>query len=244
MASKIESGHAKMISNFRTLINNITVFGNSYNPSNANIQLLQLESLLASVENHLADLIAANAIYKQKVVDKGNAFQDLKKLSTRIINTLQSSNVDVKTIENAKFFNRKIQGQRASNKPIALGEEETNIPRTISTSQLSASQLIQHLSGLISILETEPNYAPNEIDLQIPTLQAKRNSLLDSINAIDIAYANATNKRITRNNILYNNDICVHKSALEAKSYIKALFGVQSKEYKSISKLSFRKFKT
>lgn len=246
MTSTKETGHAKMVSNFRTLVNNISTLGSKYNPGNPNLQLAQLQTLLVDADAKILNLIDANANYKQKVVAKDLAFKDLKKLSSSIIATLQSSGIEAKTIENAKSFHKKIQGTRITKKPTETTDANNMSPppKTISTSQQSASQLIQHLGGLISILETEPNYTPNEPELQIAGLKAKQNDLLNKINDIDLAFSNANNKRIERNEVLYSNSNSVYTSATEAKNYIRAVFGLQSKEYRAISKLRFVNKKT
>lgn len=247
MSTIKEAGHAKMVSNFRTLVNNISTLGSKYNPGNPNLQLAQLQALLADADTKIVNLVDANANYKQKVVAKDLAFKDLKKLSSSIIATLQSSGVEAKTIENAKSFHKKIQGTRITKKPTETPDTHNAAPpppKTISTSQQSASQQIQHLGGLISILETEPNYTPNEPELQIAGLKAKQNDMLAKINDIDVAFANANNKRIERNEVLYTNPNSVYTSATEAKNYIRAVFGLQSKEYRAISKLRFVNKKT
>jgi len=60
-------------------------------------------------------------------------------------------------------------------------DPNTPAPKTISTSQQSYDQQIQHLAGIISILQSEPSYAPNETDLKIVTLTAKQADLTAKI---------------------------------------------------------------
>lgn len=242
-ASNIETGHAVIVSNFQKLILFVKSFGPAYNPSKPNLEIPQLESLYTSALALINDVTQANTQYNQKVNERIREFQGLNKLSTRLINALQSTDATPETVNNAKVFNRKLQGQRATPKSSTPVDPSTPAPKTISTSQLSFAQQIQHLSGLRSVLQIEPSYAPNELELQVATIQAKENELLLKNNEVITAYANVSNIRIARNQLLYSDTINVCDVAKEVKSYVKAVFGAKSPAYSKISKLNFTKKK-
>lgn len=65
-----------------------------------------------------------------------------------------------------------MQGKKASSSQTPT-DPNTPAPTTISISQQSFYQLIQHLAGLNSVLESEISYTPNETDFQAETIQAK-----------------------------------------------------------------------
>lgn len=96
---------------------------------------------------------------------------NLKLLSTRLVNALQTTDATNETINNAKTFNRKMQGKKASTTQTPTDPNAT--PATISTSQQSYDQLIQRLAGLKSVLKQESSFPPNEIELQIATIDSK-----------------------------------------------------------------------
>lgn len=171
-----------------------------------------------------------------------NAFSGLKSLSTRLINALEITDASPQTIKDAKGFNRKIHGQRAS-KPKTPEDPNTPAPTTISTSQQSYDQLIQHLAGLISVLQSEPTYAPNEFDLQIATLNTMSADLTTKNNEVAAAYTDISNSRIARNNILYAPDTGLTDIALDVKKYVKSIFGARSPEFKQVNKINFKKVK-
>ena len=79
------------------------------------------------------------------------AFNNLKSLSTRLVNALQTTDATTQTINDAKTFNRKMQGKKASASQTPT-DPNAPAPTTISTIQQSYDQLIQHLTGLKSIL--------------------------------------------------------------------------------------------
>ena len=239
MASTQETGNAKNVDNFQKLISFIQGYGAAYNPSKTTLQIPQLQTLYANAQASLANVVAENAVYNTAVNDRQVAFSGLKTLATRLINALQTTNASAQLINDAKGFNRKIQGQRVS--AISPINPDTPAPKTISTSQQSYTQQIQHLVGLIAVLESEVSYTPNETNLQIGTLQAKQTDLASKNTEVIIAYTNVSNARIARNATLYTNVDSIYEVAADVKKYIKSIFGATSAEYAQVKGLAFRK---
>ena len=240
MASTSEVGHAKNVANFQNLIEFITGYAADYNPSKNSLKLPQLVVLKAIAETKLADLIAKNTAYNNKVNERMIAFGDLKSLSTRLINALQTTDASKETIEDAKGFNRKMQGKKASATQTPA-DPNLPAPKTISTSQQSYDQLIQHFSNIIAVLEAEPSYTPNETELQIVALTTKIADLNTKNTAVATAYTNLSNARIDRNETLYTNTTGIYQTAGEVKKYIKSVFGASSPQYDQVSGIKFNK---
>ena len=240
MASISEVGHAKNVANFQDLIEFVIGYGATYNPSKNSLKLPQLIALRETAQTKLNDVIAKNTIYNNKVNERMVAFGNLKSFSTRLVNALQTTDATNETINNAKTFNRKMQGKKASTTQ-APTDPNAPAPATISTSQQSYDQLIQHLTGLKSVLETEPSYTPNEIELQIATIDSKIADLSVKNTAVATAYTNISNSRISRNETLYTNENGIYETASEVKKYIKSVFGASSPQYNQISGIKFSK---
>ena len=240
MASTSEVGHAKNVANFQDLIEFVTGYGATYNPSKSSLKLGQLVALKATAEAKLTDVISKNTNYNNKVNERMVAFSNLKSLSTRLVNALQTTDATTQTINDAKTFNRKMQGKKASASQTPT-DPNAPAPTTISTSQQSYDQLIQHLTGLKSILEEEPSYTPNETDLQVATIDAKIADLTAKNTAVSTAYTNISNSRISRNETLYTSDNGIFETASEVKKYIKSVFGASSPQYNQVSGIKFSK---
>ena len=240
MASTSEVGHAKNVANFQDLIEFVIGYGETYNPSKNSLKLPQLIALRETAQTKLNDVIAKNTIYNNKVNERMVAFGNLKSFSTRLVNALQTTDATNETINNAKTFNRKMQGKKASTTQ-APTDPNAPAPATISTSQQSYDQLIQHLTGLKSVLETEPSYTPNEIELQIATIDSKIADLSVKNTAVATAYTNISNSRISRNETLYTSDNGIFETASEVKKYIKSVFGASSPQYNQVSGIKFSK---
>ena len=242
MASTSEVGHAKNVANFQDLIEFVTGYGATYNPSKNALKLSQLIALKASADATLADVITKNTNYNNKVNERITAFSGLKSLSTRLVNALQTTDATTETIGNAKTFNRKMQGKKASSSQTPT-DPNTPAPTTISTSQQSYDQLIQHLAGLTSVLEAETSYTPNETDLQVATLQTKIADLTTKNTAVATAYASISNSRIERNETLYSSSTGLVETANEVKKYIKSVFGASSPQFAQVKGIQFKVIK-
>ena len=240
MASTSEVGHAKNVANFQDLIEFVTGYGATYNPSKSSLKLAQLVALKATAETKLTDVISKNTNYNNKVNERMVAFSNLKSLSTRLVNALQTTDATTQTINDAKTFNRKMQGKKASASQTPT-DPNAPAPITISTSQQSYDQLIQHFSGLKSVLEAEPTYTPNETELQVPTLNAKIADLNTKNTAVATAYTNISNSRIARNETLYTSEDGIYETAGEVKKYVKSVFGASSPQYNQVSGIKFNK---
>lgn len=240
MASTSETGHAKNVANFQDLIEFVTGYGTTYNPSKNSLKLPQLILLKSNADSSLADVITKNTNYNNKVNERITAFSGLKSLSTRLVNALQSTDASPETIGNAKTFNRKMQGKKASSTQVQT-DPNVPAPNTISTSQQSYDQLIQHLAGLTSVLEAETSYTPNESDLQVSTLQTKIAELTAKNTAVANAYTSISNSRIARNTTLYDTNTGLVETANEVKKYIKSVFGATSPQFAQVKGIEFKK---
>ena len=228
------------MANLQDLISFVTGYGTTYNPTKNALKLPQLTALYTASQASLADVVTKNTAYNNKVNERVVAFKDLKSLSTRLINALQTTDATSEKIADAKAFNKKMQGIRA--KAVETpSDSNAPAPNTISTSQQSYDQQIQHLAGIISVLQSEPSYAPNENDLKIVTLTAKQTDLTAKNSAVAIAYANVSNSRIARDKTIYGEDTGLFDIATEVKKYIKSVFGATSPQFAQVKGIEFTK---
>jgi hypothetical protein len=240
MPSTSEVGHAKNVANFQDLIEFVTGYGITYNPSKSSLILSNLIALKAAADDNLTDVVSKNTNYNNKGNERIAAFSGLKAFSTRLVNALQTTDATDETIKDAKGFNRKLQGKKASSTQTPT-DPNAPVPNTISTSQQSYDQLIQHLGGLNSVLEAEPSYTPNETDLQVKTIQTKIADLTAKNTAVATAYTNISNSRIARNETLYSTTTGLVETANEVKKYVKSVFGASSPQFAQVKGIEFKK---
>lgn len=243
MASISETGIANNVSNFEVLTTSITGFGTSYNPSKNSIKLPALQALLNTSKEALNTVNIAQSAESNATAAREVAFNPLGKLITRVNNAIKASDTTAQVDENVLTIVRKLQGRRASAK---LTDEEKNTLATqgIDTNQISSTQMsfdnrIENLDKLVMLLDSIPEYAPNEEDLKVESLKTLQAELKTKNNEAITASIQLDNTRISRNEILNTPLTGLVDVALDAKTYIKSVYGATSPQYKQVSKLRF-----
>jgi hypothetical protein len=246
MAKVNETGHAINVAHLQDLKTICTSYGAQYNPGKASISIAALDQLHTNARTALQGVSDNVATYNNAINARRQVFDGLKPLATRIINYLQVTDATDEKIHDAKGFNRKIQGARASKAATTTPDPNgAAVPdsKTVSTSQQSYNQQVEHLNNLISLLTAEPSYTPNETELQVATLTTLIDTMRTANLNVSIAYANITAARIARNEILYNPNTGLHTISMEVKKYIKAIFGATSPQYKQVGNIFFSEIK-
>ncbi|NCB85176.1 MAG: hypothetical protein EOM44_11905 [Bacteroidia bacterium] len=164
---------------------------------------------------------------------------------TKVSNALKSSNSSIQADETAKTIFRKLQGKRASAKLTdeekAALEAEGKEVNQISASQMGYDERVDNFEKLISLLQSIPDYNPNEEELKIETLQALLADLKVKNSEVMKTYFVLESARGVRNDLLYKPLTGVVDISSDVKSYIKSVFGATSTQYKLVSKLRFAK---
>jgi hypothetical protein len=243
MASTTETGHAKNLSTFEQLISYCTSYGSAYNPGKANLKLAALNTQYTTATTALQAVKIAKANYDNATNNREVAFKKLRPLATKIINALSACGATKETIADAKTSNRKIQSQRPKAKEkhhSTTVNTETPYTKTISTSQQSYTNLLNHFTQLVATLSAEPNYSPNETELTLTTLSTLVTNLTEKNTAVISATTTLSNARIARNKILYHQTTGILATAQQVKQYVKSIFGYTSSQYKQLTALKFK----
>jgi len=246
MASTSETGHAQNVANLEKLIAYCTGYGAKYNPAKASLKVSSLNTLLASAQSSLQALKAAQSAYNSATNLREEAFKPLKSIATKVVNAMAVSGGLKQNVDDAKTANMKIQGKRAVaiKKPEATATEaavaEPEV-KTASVSQQSYNKQVDNFEHLIHALNVEPNYTPNEEELQLPSLNARLSDLKSKNSDVINAESNLSNTRIARNSILYAAGTGLVDVCLEIKNYVKSVFGATSPQYKQVSEVRFTK---
>jgi len=238
MASTSETGHAKNVDNLGLLISNIASYGDRYKPTNPSILLEALKKMEADGRAAVLAVNDAMPIYSRATIERDNAFAPLGQLVTRSLNSLRASSSSEQTDEAASAIVRKIRGNRTTAKAAAATDVKV---ATVSTSQQSYDSVIDNYERYIQYIAATPEYAPNEEDIKLPVLKALAVDLRAKNTACNNAKVAIDNARMARNRVLYTPLTGLVDVALDAKTYIKSLFGSTSPEYKQVAKIDFTK---
>jgi hypothetical protein len=244
MANTQETGHAKNTDNFDTLIAAVTTFGTKYNPSNTDISVASMQLLYTSGADNVNNVSLKNKPYQTAVAIRKVDYKTLSPLCTRIIGAMKASKITSESIVTAKGYVRKIRGVRAVAipKPKAGASLEAGgdiVAITHSVAQTSFTNLVTHLNDLTNLLVAETNYSPNEKDLDTAGLILLIAKFKKDNKDCDTTYFQLAAARSTRNTVLYQNEIGIVPIAMEAKNYVKSVFGLNSSQNKLVSKITF-----
>ena len=250
MSTYIESGHAKNTANFDHLIALLVTYGTNYTPSNPSLAITNLQTVLTNAQTALTNVKNEYNGWKNATNSREIAFEPLKGLSTRLLNTLMSVGATEQTIKDFKTINAKVQGSKLTKADAGIvadpSEDTANkttlpVKKTVSVSQQSFDNLIEHYDKIIKLLASVPAYNPTETALKVATLQTLLANLKTVNTATYTSYAKVSNARIARNKILYENPDALIVLAKAVKAYIKGKFGATSAEYGQVSSIKFVK---
>ena len=196
-----------------------------------------MATLLTSARNSMQTIKAAKTVLDNATNTREIAFSGLKKLSTRVVNSLGATDAAMQTVDDAITINHKIQGQRAGKKkqpppaPVPENPEEESSPVQISVSQQSYDSLVDHFTKLVQVVSTEPLYIPNENDLKVAQLTTYLANLKAANTSAINAHTSFSNAKIARDGLLYAPKSGIFDVACEVKKYVKSVFGASSPQF-------------
>ena len=239
----METGHAKNVANFETVIIILTALGAVYNPVQALILLPALQARLTAAEAVLAAVDTAGAEKTIAVDEREAEFDDIEKYAVNIKRTAEVEVNDEAFTKDLASIVRKFRGGRAGEKPV----DDPNTPNeneslgTISVSQRSYDSIISHLADLTALLKTKSSYNPNDVEMQIPSIEAKLAAMQSKNNAAKTANAAYGTAMDARDEVLYNKDTGILKLVKLIKTQLARKPGKDSAAYQQTNALEFRK---
>lgn len=235
-----EQGHAKNVEHFKTARDFAVSWGAKYAPSNVLLQITNLNAVITAAEPALDAVTAAKTPYRNATAAAQDAFEPLSELITRVMNALKASGVPDSVIEDAKTYSRKIKGQSKTPKP----KDDPNTPEfdeseaANSTSQMSRVQRIENLDLMISLLESQTLYGPNENELKTTTLADLSADLKAKTQAVQTAFIALSNERADRDEVFYTEGTGLVDVGKLFKIYVQT-FGRDSAEWQQVKALEF-----
>lgn len=247
MSKTYETGHAKNLANFNSLISFCEGYGNAYNPAALALTLSSLQTQASDAQSAFEEAKKKQLAFNKAVDERMIAFAPLKSLSQRMLAALAASTCSNETLEGAKTINRKIQGRRKKqtnaepSEPTDNQPELNNTTKNISASQQSYDNLCASFSAFIELLNGQTEYQPNETELQTTSLYSYLDTLKAANKTVIDAYTLWSNTRINRNKVMYAKGTGMVDIAQQVKNYVKSVFGNGSPEYKQVSPLEIKK---
>lgn len=239
MASRIETGHSKNVTNFETLLAQCTAFGEKYNPSNEELSLEQLTVLYNEAKLRVNEVKRAKSPYDDAVGVRATAFKTYKSLSTKVVGALISSGAPSTVINDAETIKRRMSGSRAPGSKEKFNPDGSAIDRN-SVSQQSFDLKIDHFEKLVELLAIEPRYRPNENNLKVDSLKDYLGELEQKNTLVKNTYQPYSRSMNDRDRKLYDPTAGLVAKSKSVKSYLKSVFGTKAPEYIKANKIPFR----
>lgn len=237
--SKNETGHVKNIANANLLCTHIAELGAKYNPSNPKLLLTNLKDMYNTAFVHQETVNNSIAPYSLAVDHREKLFAPVSKKITKLRKMYKTTEgVSMAQLEDFMTIARKLKGIKKNNSAVKDLQQE-NIK--ISISQMSYDQRTNNYEVLISLLQNTPNYLPNEIEYQVPTLQQEKVQMLQATQAVADSFIPLNAARTVRNNTVYNSEDNLVDTFNKAKDYMFTILDGNSLQYKTISKIKFKK---
>ncbi len=237
MASTSETGHTRNVAQLNSLNVYLASLGTRYNPSKESITLPRLQTTYNEASQALGAIQDAFPVFSAAVDDQEAAFKPLNKLVTRMVRAYKAAIDNPAEAATVINLQKKIAGtgkKADPRKELQTGEDP------ISTSQLSYDNRQANFQLLVKTMAANPDYVPNETDLQIINLQTVADQLKQVTEAVDVVAAPLINGRITRNTVLYHpKDGFVPTRIKNVKDYIISVFGAGSPQIRYINTLKF-----
>ena len=200
--------------------------------------------LVTDAEAQLDSVQTQKTPYRNATAAADDAFAGLSKLVVRVQKAAKASGAPASFLDDLETPARKIKGLRAT--PAVQDDPNTPVDeskQSVSASQMSRQQRIEHLDEMRSLLESQPLYTPNEVELQTGSLKTLGADLQTKVDTILTTFVPFSNALASRDDVLYTNAANVFKTGSLFKTYVEAAFGRNSTEWNQIKGLEFRDLK-
>ena len=247
MANTTDQSHASNFGNQTSFLKQCESYGTRYNPQRSDLKIIAIQEKNAATKAVLELVDQMLQPYNEAVNKRFGVFSVLDPFYTRVLAAIRSCEIDTLVVADAASIIKKLKGIRATRvSKAAVSNGETGAesePKTKSPSQKTFDGRIWNMDKLVELLKAQPNYLPSEADLSLDAIKKVHGDMV-SVNDEVLEAEKPLNKaRDSRDEIMYDPKTGLVKQALDAREYLKSVFGAQSNEYKEAERLNFRTIK-
>lgn len=237
MASRFETGHFINLSNFGTLLTYLATQP-AYLPDAAELKPAALEQYRQEVQTATNALITEAAALQQAVNNRQQLFEQMRKLARRLMRYLEANSTDHEAIKDVSTHYRLLSARPVSRK-IVVQEDGTVSEKAYSGSRLSFHSMAENFQKMVERIATMPHYAPTDIRISLPALQARYEELHTTNSAVNTQYQVVHNARYNRDLLMYKKDTGLVDLVRREKKYLQYKYGPASDQYHYANSLRF-----
>jgi hypothetical protein len=229
----------KQITSYSRLVRVCNSIGARYNPGQDALKPTALSSLLEQAQQSVKAVTVAHQAHASVVSQRAESFEGISKLATRIFNAMASWKASEKTLEDAMQIRQTFRYHPPKGKPDkeGAGAEKRAGNRAV---QLNFEAMANNFQKLVECVKTVSNYAPNEQDLKVESLEAFSQKLFSLNEEVVRKYEALASTRLNRDELLFGTD-GIHGVAQAVKQYALAAFKRESREFKRLNRIRFFK---
>lgn len=234
--------HVKNVQAFGKLTGICTGYGGKYNPGKQNLQVKAMATLTSKAQQAMAEVNEAKSLYDIATNNRVTGFYGLRKLSSSVIALLKVSGAHELTVNDAVTNNRKLWGSRKVNRKAnaeILADPEKR--RSTFLYNQDYASLANYFAKIVETVAKEPLYQPNEPYMTVAGLQKKVEELYKLNKAVTEAEIALKQAKRKRDELYYLVDGNLFDTALNAKLYVRGIFGYQSSQHLEVRSLRFTK---
>ena len=233
-----ETGHDVNIQNFKLIIDRCTEFSTSYQPSNIALSVVNMTTQWTDAQTNHNNYLGKLVDTKIPVDEREDLFETLTSIVTRANNMFGSTAAKTSVKKDVRGYLNKILGRNIKIPRLEGGVPD---PKYVSNSQQSFVKKTYNFQQFVLLLKADTNYAPNEPDLTIVSLEG----LLDELKTVNLSVeeilGHAINFRILRDHSLYDLETGVIDVSLACKKYVKGVYGAMTLEASSVTSIALRR---
>jgi hypothetical protein len=241
--------HVKNMQAFEKLAGYCTGW-RGFNPGRQSLKVGALTDQFKGAQRAIDEVIMAKTRYDNEVNLRKQVFDELPRLTSRIMRTLEATGAKPEKLDDALGFMNQILGRSPRNRPPAspagrpVPSEQPaalEVRPERSKLQLAYVSKAHAFSSLVEAVLSEPTYEANEAELSREGLAAKADELHRLNAQVTEARIAWSNSLVHRNKVLYTDPDAVVITARRVKKYVRALYGFGSEEYAQVKGIVFTK---
>jgi hypothetical protein len=124
MGTKQETGYANSIGNFGMIITLCERFGVQYNPTNADISIINMNAIKVAAEAANSDHVLGKVKLKNAINKRQDLFVEMKRRVRRVSNAYEVSGTNAGNVKYVKSLVRKITGSNVRVVKLADGRRD------------------------------------------------------------------------------------------------------------------------
>jgi hypothetical protein len=233
--------HVKNVEAFTRLVGFCTGYGGKYNPGHPTLQIEALVNKLNEAQAAIEHVKVAKTAFDNEVNQRRQVFDQLPRLVSSILRTLEASGAKPEKLDDARAFAHQLIGSSPKNRQ-PLPVEKIDKPAVQrSRLQLAFVSKADSFSKLVKAVISEPLYQPREMNLNQAGLEEKVRELNQLNQQVADARTRWSQSLIGRNKVMYKQDVSMISTAKAVKKYTRAIYGHDSQEYALVKSLIFIK---